>query len=137
MPELGLHIVRRQTGCTLEGGFERGAAANAHQDFAAYRGTIPLQHIVNHRASQCISANLIVLATRKQTIEFAKICAGAGYQLVEELSLVSESPLSLGRHGKSLVKPARDRLTAGSTPDQDVGDFMAQHIFEAIVGIAW
>src|SRR5439155_15982474 len=69
-----------------------------------------------------------------KAIEF-EARAGAGYQLIEELSLVFKPALALGRHRNSLVKPTWDGLSPGCSPDQRVSDFVAHYVFERVVGI--
>src|SRR5438046_2312665 len=75
-------------------------------------------------------------AAREQTIQVFQTGAAAGDQLIKQLSLVLETPHSLHFHCEPLVEPARYRPAGGRAPNQDVSDFMAQHIFQSVVGIA-
>ena len=77
------------------------------------------------------------MITFEEAVEFAEIRTRAKYQLVEQLSLVFEPPSVLGCHRYTFIKPTRDRLTTGGTPDQDVCDFVPQHVLESVVRIAW
>src|SRR5262249_47785454 len=101
------------------------------------RRTISLENIVNQRAGQCVGASLIALAAREQTVEFVESRAGAHYQLIEQLSLVSKSAAPFDLHRKSFVKPTWDGSTLNSARDQHVRNFVAQDVFETVVGITW
>src|SRR5215831_16165566 len=57
--------------------------------------------------------------------------------LVQQLSLVLESPSTFSRHGKTLVKPARQRAVTRRALNQDMRDLMPQDVSECVVGIAW
>jgi hypothetical protein len=91
--------------------------------------------VTNEGTGQGVRSVLVILITIKQAIEFQQANLGSEHKLLQHAYLIFELPAVLCGHRQTFIKPTGNWLASSGSSNQDVSDFVAQHVFERIVRI--